>query len=411
MTILIAGAGLAGLSAATALGRAPREILERAESPGGLVASRARSGYTFDHTGHLFHLSGEPKDFVHRRIGTELRAHDRRAVVHWRGIWMPYPFQANLHRLPADVRAACEAGLATASAGDVDRSSFARWSETTWGPGITETFLRPYNEKLYGRRLEDLTADYVGYIPRRGAHRAGAPAGYNARFEYPKRGGSGRIVEVLAKEAGGISCGASLAAIDAAGRGVEIRGTWRKYGRILSAVALPELLSMIRDAPPEVRAARAVLEGTTVRVLNLGVRGLGPDWHWAYFPDPEFSFYRVGHYTGFSPESAPPGRFSLYVEIAEPPRVQPPSEDPIDALVHLGILPDRDAIEVRDEFRIPAAYTLPLPGRGEAVRAATRWLESVGIHPIGRYGRWTYTSMGEAILDGLRTADRVRSLE
>jgi hypothetical protein len=34
-------------------------------------------------------------------------------------------------------------------------------------------------------------------------------------------------------------------------------------------------------------------------------------------------------------------------------------------------------------------------------------LEALRVHPIGRYGAWTYSYMERAILDGLELAERI----
>ncbi len=61
---LILGAGLSGLTAAHTLGdRCPAAdvvVLERDETPGGLVRTDCFDGYWFDHVLHLLHLA-EPK--------------------------------------------------------------------------------------------------------------------------------------------------------------------------------------------------------------------------------------------------------------------------------------------------------------------------------------------------------------
>jgi hypothetical protein len=58
----------------------------------------------------------------------------------------------------------------------------------------------------------------------------------------------------------------------------------------------------------------AGLRHVAVINVNLGVaRERLTDMHWAYFPEPEFVFYRCGFPANFSAETVPSGCSSIYV--------------------------------------------------------------------------------------------------
>src|SRR4029077_11321806 len=82
------------------------------------------------------------------------------------------------------------------------------------------------------------------------------------------------------------------------------------YDRLVISAPLPRILELIGDAaPPNSLTANKVL------VFNLGFDrpSLERD-HWVYYPEPEWIFFRVGHYDNILGEP----RMSLYVEIAMP---------------------------------------------------------------------------------------------
>jgi len=114
--ILILGGGLAGLSAAWHLGDRPHLVLEAEHEPGGLCRSREIDGFVFDYTGHLLHLR-EPRivRLVEELLPGGLATLERRAFIRTRGATLPFPFQAHLHGLPADVVCDCVVGFAEAS--------------------------------------------------------------------------------------------------------------------------------------------------------------------------------------------------------------------------------------------------------------------------------------------------------
>lgn len=423
--VVVAGAGPAGLSAAAGLaGSGLRALVLEAEAaPGGLARSHAVDGFTFDHTGHLLHLKGAwARALVEDLLGANLAEHRRNAKIHWKGIWTDYPFQAHL---PPPVAEECLAGLDAAAAAEPDRSNFGRWCETTFGPGITRHFMRPYNEKLWTVPLERLATDWVGYVPRPSAEDARAALkgrlekeiGYNPRFLYPRAGGCGAFAAALAERARGageIACGERVVALDTAGRTLETsagrRVAWRA---LVSSIPLPDLVAADAAATPEARAAAARLEWISVYNLNLGLARRTSAAHWAYFPGEEFVFYRVGFYHNFSPSMAPPEHSSLYVEVSHSAhRPLPADVDArvLDGLVRAGLLDSPDQVVARLAIPLRYGYAIPTPERPEAVREIRASIETRGVVPIGRYGRWEYTSMEEALAEGRSAAEKVRAL-
>src|SRR5688500_12836449 len=105
--ILIAGAGLAGLSLARSLPRDSYLICDAAEEAGGLCRSLRQQGYTFDFSGHLLQLKGEMLDKVNALLGGNLDVIERRAAIFSHGALVDYPFQVHLHGLPPEVRDEC----------------------------------------------------------------------------------------------------------------------------------------------------------------------------------------------------------------------------------------------------------------------------------------------------------------
>ena len=110
--VIILGAGLTGLSAGLHLGAVPSVVVEREAEVGGLCRTHAEDGFTFDCTGHLLHLRDEAiASLVDRLLPGAFQRHERRALIFSKGVYTPYPFQANLHGLPAAVVAECVGGF------------------------------------------------------------------------------------------------------------------------------------------------------------------------------------------------------------------------------------------------------------------------------------------------------------
>ncbi len=421
--IVVLGAGLTGLSAAYHLqDREETRVFEKEARPGGLCRSVTSEGFTFDMTGHLLHLRRpEIRSLVESLLPEDRFVRiDRRSFIHSHGRLTPYPFQVNLHGLPSEVVAECLTGFIEAaqsgagSPGEGD-PSFRAWVLRTFGAGIARHFMFPYNEKLWLTDLDDVTSDWVSWsIPRptiaevvEGALGISRKAfGYNPSFLYPKQGGISILPEALAARVRHVRCGVEAVRIDATRRTVTLgTGESISWDRLISTLPLPRLIACTEGIGPEVASAAARLRHVAVVNINLGIdRVVHPDKHWIYFPDPEVVFYRAGFPASFTPEAAPPGCSSIYLEIA----VRPEARVDVEALAarawrslcEAGIVRATDRVLTRVPLRINPAYVIYDRARKDLLPRIHAALNARGIHSIGRYGSWYYNSMEDSLAEG-----------
>jgi protoporphyrinogen oxidase len=426
---LILGAGLAGLSAAFHLRDRETLLLEREREPGGLCRTREVEGFHFDCTGHLLHLEEGPvREMVLGLLPRVFRSVERRASVFSKGVFTGYPFQANTHGLPKEVVRECVAGFVESlmrTGREREPGNFRDWVLATFGEGIARHFMFPYNEKLYRVELEELECGWVSWsIPRptldeviRGALGTEVRGlGYNARFLYPKKGGISCVPEAIASRCGTIRTGCSVRSVDPRQkRAVLENGEPVEYERLISTLPLNALLRILKPLPEGIsRLAPERLRAVRVVNVNLGVDRPGVlPCHWAYFPEPEFPFYRVGSPTSYSDHVAPPGCSSLYVEVArrrdEPVDEAALQEEVLDGLRRARILRRSDRILARELVVLDPAYVVYDHFRRGALPGILRRLEEQEIFSIGRFGAWEYGSMESAMRQGRDTALRLAS--
>jgi hypothetical protein len=166
--VVILGAGPTGLGAAWRLhelGLDDWVLLEAEAGPGGLASSVVDDrGFTWDLGGHVQFSHYAYYDAVlDRAVGSAWLTHERQSWIWLKGRFVPYPFQSNLHRLDAQDCARAVRGLedAQANVGPPPRN-FAEWIPRTFGDGIADLFLVPYNRKVWGCPLEDMAVGWVG---------------------------------------------------------------------------------------------------------------------------------------------------------------------------------------------------------------------------------------------------------
>lgn len=422
--IVIIGAGPAGLSAAIAAERDGKDVvlLEAENTPGGLTRSFEQDGYTFDCSGHLLHL----RDPEALRLVEETTAPEdwnrvaRNSVIYLGGTVIPYPFQMHLAYAPEQVRRECLEALPAEQPPDAPMSSnFAEWIEANLGAGIGRHFMVPYNEKLSTVSVDELTTEWLGrFVPqpsieeiRRGADRKSTVAtGYNRSFLYPARGGIATLSTALASQVDNLLTGARAVEVDTAAQRV-LTEDGRSFGYrsgVIATVPLPALAGMVRPGDRAFDAASR-LRANTVTCVNFGLKKANPEisqYQWIYLPERSFAAYRVGFYGRFAETMAPPGRESVYVEVAHgADRVE---EEVVDAAVEdlksLGAIEGDGDIDTVLPVRIEHAYVIHDHATAKIRTTLHRELEERGVWTAGRYATWEYSAMEDAILDGIGTA-------
>jgi protoporphyrinogen oxidase len=173
---------------------------------------------------------------------------------------------------------------------------------------------------------------------------------------------------------------------------------------------MDRLLECLESCPHEVKDLRKGLRYVSVININLGVGRDGiSDQHWVYFPDPSYPFYRVGFLSNLSPHMAPKGTSALSVEISHLPSTSPSleklREQAVAALVACGILRTDDTILAEKTIFIRHAYVIYDRFRSQHLPRIIQFLRTNKIYPLGRYGRWEYSTMEDAILQGKEAAE------
>jgi protoporphyrinogen oxidase len=427
--VLIIGAGLTGLSCAYHLGQG-YVLIEKEDEPGGIVRTRNRhNGFLCDGTGHWLHLRDAGiKELVTQILPGQLVEHERKAVVHLRGVFTPYPFQANTYGLPREVVMECLLGLLKArhpedfglTALATPPRNFRESVERLFGEGICKHFMVPYNEKLLAVKLEEISATYADrFIPRpsledvvRGALGFSRESlGYNAKFVYPRDGGISALPRALAKAlTTPPRYETTVQAVNLCDRTAALStGETIRFRSLVNTMPLKNFIEIVTDAPAKIRAAAAHLRATTVHYFDVGVRGPGDrasDYHWIYFPEPEFVFYRVGSYSAVHASSAPAGCRSYYVELSGGDAVEvlrQPAQLKARILTDLRrghVLSAADEVLFMEPARIPHAYVIFDESYEPCRKQILDYLAQNGAQSGGRWGGWNYGGMEDALLEG-----------
>lgn len=426
LPVAILGGGLAGLSAAYHL-EGDAALYEQQPTLGGLCRQVEAEGFRVDAVPHVFHFRHDAtRRFIQQLVGNAIQPYLRHARVYSHGTFIRYPFQAHLFGLPADVVAACLSGRsADGRTTGPSPDTFERWILATFGKGIADEFMVPYNTKFWTLPPSELTCEWVnGLIPVptreetvRGAMTADPTEyGYNVEFWYPRVGGMGTLLAALSAGVPSLHLGKRVVRLDTAARRLHFAdGDVVEYEHLLSSIPLPELSAVLDPLPPEIARALEALRWTSIAVVHLGVKGPAPaPWHWAYVSEPDTVFYRVGIPSHYALDAAPLDHHLLSMEISyaswKPLDRQGLMPRTLRDLERLGLLRTPEDVVMRLPLELRYGYPIYDRQYQGATTLLRDYLLQQGIVLIGRFGSWRYLSVEETILDGQQAAARVRDL-
>ncbi|MGD9936013.1 MAG: NAD(P)/FAD-dependent oxidoreductase [Methanoregulaceae archaeon] len=437
MTTVILGAGLTGCTLARLLADAGEEVtvLEAGARPGGLCQSITRDGFTFDLGGShiIFSRDQEVLAWILQVLETNREERRRETKCWYQGAYIHYPFENGLGDLPPEDRFRCLDGFVRAMLAEELAASrretrparhFLDWIRRTFGDGIADCYLVPYNEKIWKYPLERMSAHWVdGRVPRppledvlRSA--CGIPTeGYThqAIFSYPATGGIEALVEAIdAPLRDRIQCGYRVSSVRRERDKFVVSDGVREINadRCISTIPVQALLEALDGVPQAVRDAGERLVYNSVACIFIGLKGPVPPYSWVYLAAPELGYAnRISFPSNYSSGMAPPGCGSILAECTyrqdDPPASmsdQALIDHVVDHLEEMGVLKKEDVIYTGCA-RQPFAYVVYDIQYRESIRCVRTHIERQGIELVGRFAEFEYLNMDGCIRHAL---DHVR---
>jgi protoporphyrinogen oxidase len=425
VTTAILGGGLTGITLARILREQGDDVivLEAEERIGGLCRSRSEAGFWFDTGGShiIFSRDREVMDFMLSLLGENRDERVRNTKIFYRDRFVKYPFENGLSDLPKEDCYYCLSEfirtLIAAEKGELPPVvTFADWIVATFGKGIADCYLIPYNRKIWNFPPEQMSPHWVeGRVPRPPVDDIIKSAvgieteGYThqAVFSYPIRGGIEALVQALAVPVRDtITCGFAVKSIRKAGGSWEIGDGCRtvQADRVICTMPLQNLFAALDDVPRAVREAVGALRYNSVCSVFIGVRGSVPDISWLYIPDPALGLMnRVSFPSNYSREAAPPGCGSVLTEITynegDPVSRMTDQEivgHVIGSLEKMGLIRHEDII-VSGLDRHQFAYVVYDLRYLETIAVVREYCRSVGIDLVGRFAQFEYLNMDGCI--------------
>ncbi len=167
--VVILGAGPTGLGAGyrlKELGHSNFRIYERDDHAGGLASSFVDpQGFTWDIGGHVqFSHYRYFDDLMEKALANQWLQHERESWVWIENKFVPYPFQNNIRYLAPETRWKCIQGLIQLYKQPFQGrpKNFREWIDATFGAGLADVFMIPYNFKVWAYPGEEMDFNWIG---------------------------------------------------------------------------------------------------------------------------------------------------------------------------------------------------------------------------------------------------------
>lgn len=334
MKTLILGGGLSGL----VLGNLLKEkdeitILEKNPECGGLCRSITENGFTFDWGGShiIFSKDDEVLKLMVHELGDNIVKNRRNTKIFFKKKFVKYPFENGLSELPKKDNFECLYYFIQTLTDSCKKKpqNFREWIYQTFGKGIAEKYMIPYNEKIWNYKTDMMNTEWIaGRVPKPPVEDIIKSAigieteGYTHQlhFYYPKTGGIQAMVKAFEEpikkrivtdfEVKSIRKGKD-------GFVVSNGATEHKCKRLISTLPLPDIINFMENVPKDVKDAAKELKYNSLVTVMLGIDTPKiNDISWLYVPsEDDGMFNRVSFPSNYSPVVAPEGKSSVLAEI------------------------------------------------------------------------------------------------
>lgn len=424
METIILGGGLAGVSLAYFL-KQKSIILEKEQRLGGLCRSFELNKIFYDIGPHILFSKNEGiLNFCASLMGAnKIRRSNK---IYHNGRLVKYPFENGLSALTAQDRNYCLQTFLSNPHESYEAQNMRQFFLKTFGEGITELYLQPYNKKIWKLDPSFLDIKMVGRVPRPSKEdmlkvaRGIETEGYLQQlyFYYPKRGGIQQLVDGFSNLVSDKTLFIKPVKILKISKQ---RGLWRVQTNrgnfssktLVNCMPLPELFHCL-EAPSDVLMALGGLRYNSINIVVLQVKGdnLGNNFS-LYFADKDIIFHRLSKINFLGEHYAPRNNGStILAEITYHPNLfcasrQKETRDQVIAdLDKLGLVKKQDvtAVEMKNFKYAYVVYDL---NHSKNVEYILRYLSGIGITCCGRFAEFEYLNMDAVVEHSQKIAKKL----
>lgn len=431
MKLTILGGGLSAISLACFLQNrediAEINILEKEDRAGGLCRTFETNGIEYDVGPHIiFSKDKEILDFMNGLLeGNIAQIRRSNRILHQKR-FVQYPFENDLSKLPEQDKNYCVNAFLHNPYENYDAQNMLQFFLKTFGEGITNTYLRPYNEKIWKYDPSFMDTQMVDRIPKppkedilRSA--AGETVeGYlhQLYFTYPQQGGTEALVKALIKRLSQkvkIHTGTEVLSVKKQQDIFIIETTKGSFSseRLVSTMPVNLLAKKYENTPEDIRKTAEELKYNSIVIAVVNVKPDAAKDNFAFMiADKEVKFHRLSKLDFLGRHYHKENSVSYMLEITyrkndltDLASDEEITQQIIDGLQKIGFISSQEDVNFTDLKRFEYAYVIYDLNHRRNMDKLKDYFKGEGINLNGRFGSFEYLNMDAVIKQSKQLAD------
>ena len=425
MDTIILGAGLSGITTAYFLQQKEKEgritLLEKEDRPGGLCRSIRKDGYIYDIGPHI--LFSKDKEMLNLMLSVLDKKNDlkRSNKILYKGIPVQYPFENDLSKLPTEDLHYCINSFNNNPYENYDATNMIQFFLKTFGEGITNCYLRPYNEKIWKYDPAFMNTSMVDRIPKPTSEEIRRSAagetvdGYlhQLYFSYPSDGGIEAVpngfIKKLDKNRCTIKTKKTVVSVmkNDNNKFTVTTTDGEKYeaDRLISTIPVQELVNSYSNSRDEIKQCSCNLRYNSIIIAFVRTPyDLCGDNYAYMIPDKNVIFHRISKMDFLGPKYHKDNEATYMVEVTfrKNDHIDALSDDELvgkikNGMVSIGFSKKEEEVSIIDISRYQYAYVIYDLNHNDNMKKIRDFFRFEGIYLNGRFGNFEYWNMDKIL--------------
>ena len=436
MNYTILGGGLSAISLAYYLQENKNideiYILEKDDVLGGICRTYVKDGIEYDVGPHIiFSKDKEILDLMNNLLGENNEKHRRSNRILHKKRFVQYPFENDLSKLPQEDIDYCVNGFLHNPYENYDAKNMLQFFLKTFGEGITNTYLRPYNEKIWKFDPSFMDTQMVERIPKppkedilRSAN-GETIDGYlhQLYFTYPKQGGTEALIKAfISKLNNKVKIHTNNKVLKAKKQGDKfiVTTSEKEYicDKIVSTMPANEFCHIYEDnnKPQEILDIANNLRYNSIAICIVNVsKDYAGDNYAFMVADKNVKFHRISKLDFMGEHYHKDGTATYMAEITyrkndlnDKASDEELTQKVIEGLETIGFIDSKDDVNFTDLKRFEYAYVIYDLKHRQNMDAIKEYFASQGIYLNGRFGSFEYLNMDAIIKQSKNLAENIK---
>ncbi|MCQ2181916.1 MAG: NAD(P)-binding protein [Bacteroidales bacterium] len=396
--IAIIGAGLSGLTIAQELkSLCDVDLYEKESVPGGLVRCKRVNGSLFHICGgHVFNSKRTDvlNWFWQHFNQSDFHKSERNSVIVLEnGLHVPYPIEDHISHFDEDTQRIIINDLLSLQSNKNDSANFDEYLRNSFGERLYEIYFRPYNEKVWGRSLNDIPLSWLqGKMPQstisdilfNNINRINERQFVHSTFWYENKNGSQFIADTLSSDIN-VYYNSDIDDI------IYRSGKWiilgKEYDKVVftgNVKTLPYIMKGIDLSGYVDDLNNLTSHGTTSVFCEID----NNQYSWIYLPAKEYKCHRIICTGNFSNTNNMCDRSTGTVEFTGFVSKE-------EILTNLSLSPYHP--KYLDHHYSEYSYPIQTVGTRSLIDGLKKYLMGYGCYLTGRFAEWEYYNMDAAV--------------